>query len=392
MYANDGGSCRYAAFIPSVHTKTGDSFMMFKNIFAADGNAPRPKLIQYSFPNNTELVHKESGYPILQDSQLIVGPNQTVIMVRNGQICHRYEAGAQVLDTGMLRSVLKAYEKTYEGGENGVPVDLYFINNLYSDVLPWGTPSPIQIIDPVLDILIKISANGQLRYQIVDPELYILTNLSSNVADLNRICKQKALASFSAAIQSYVRNEKLGFFELSAETVKLSERLKDLLNAKLVGEEGFRITEFTIAAFHASDEDLATLQNMKNDVMRMKKEAEARAYARSVEGYTYQEERRFDVMQDAASNTGSMGGVMGAVTGAAMGMGLGQMIGGNVTQAAMTPAARSCTSCGASLAEGAKFCAQCGTPVAPAEKFCIGCGHKLPADAKFCPGCGAKQP
>ncbi len=377
--------------------------MFLKGILGSSENRVRPKLIQYSFPDNSQLVHKESGYPILQDSQLIVGPSQTVLMVRNGQIYKEFKAGAQVLDTGVLLSVLQTYEKTYDGGENGVPVDLYFINNLYSDVLPWGTPDPIQILDPVLDILIKVSANGQLRYQIVDPQLYILTNLSADVEDLNRICKQKALANFASTVQSFVQTEKLGYFELAAQIVKVSDRLRDLLNAKLVGEEGFRITEFTVSGFHANDEDLATLQEAKNDVLK----AKARARARSVEGYTYQEERRFDVMQDAASNTGNLGGMMGTMVGATLGMNMGNEIGNKMSQQTFQqPSAAPsgagapnigigigvavCPSCGAELAPGSKFCSKCGSAV-PSEKFCSQCGTKLSADAAFCHACGARQ-
>ncbi len=374
--------------------------MFLKNLFGSSEDKIRPKLIQYSFDNNTSLVHKEGGYPILQDSQLIVGPSQTVVMVRNGQIYKTFESGAQVLDTGVLQSILKKYEKAYDGGELGIPVDLYFINNLFSDILPWGTPDPIQIIDPVLDIFIKIVANGQLRYQIVDPELYIITNMTQDVANLNRICKQKVISAFASAVQNYANTEKLGYFELAGQIVKISDRIKDLLNAKLVGEEGFRIVEFTIGGFHADDDDLAMLQETKNDVMRMKREAEARAYARSIEGYTYQEERQFDVMKDAAGNTGALGGAMGTMIGATLGASMGSAMSGMVSPA-MTPPAGSaassgsgtshCVSCGKELPAGAKFCSGCGTPVAPPEKFCINCGTKLSAEAMFCHSCGAKQ-
>ncbi len=377
----------------------GESFMkkMIQNVpdqdqttkgdllFGTDKNSLKQKLIRYEFPDNKTLVHKESGYPILQDSQLIVGPSQTVLMVRNGQIVKRYESGAQVLDTGVLWSTIKAYAKTYEGGEIGVPVDLYFINNLFSDVLPWGLPDPIQIYDSQEELYLNIISNGQLRYQIVDPELYIQTNLSADVADLNRLCKQKVLAHFAQEVQNQVQKEGIGYRKLASQIVQVSDHLKDVINAKIVGSEGFKIVEFTVAAFRAKDEDLEEL-----------KKAQAKKRVRETEGYTYHDERRFDVWQEAAGNQGNMGGVMGTMMGAAMGGVMGAQIGSEVMPqakpAAANAAATTCPHCSAAIPAGSKFCPGCGKEaVAPANKFCTQCGAQVPAGAKFCPGCGTAQ-
>ncbi len=394
--------CDFADCCGVAHDCKKECFYMFgfKGSSGGNENRVRPKLIRYDFPDNTTLIHKESGYPILQDSQLIVSPSQTALMVRNGQIYKRFESGAQVLDTGLLLSTLKSYEKTFDGGENGLPVDIYFINNLFSAPMPWGTPNPIQIIDPSIELYIKVVANGQLRYQIVDPELYIKTNMYEDVDNLNSLCKKKIIAHFTQEIQRYVQNEKIGYFELSAQTVKISERLRDIINARLVGEEGFKIVEFTVSGFYADEEDLEILKNTKGDVMRMKREAEARAYARNVEGYSYQDERRFDVMQEAAGNQGNLGGVMGTMIGATLGVGMGNEIGQKVAGQTMNPPQPSaapmsnatCSSCGASVPAGAKFCSQCGSPIAAqTKKFCTGCGTQLDGEARFCPSCGKPQ-
>lgn len=159
---------------------------------------------------------------------------------------------------------------------------------------------------------------------------------------------------------------------------------------------------------------------------------------RAAQGYTYQQERQFDVLDTAASNDNSMaGGMAGGFM--QMGVGLGAMgaVGGmvkdsmsgmtdnfsgmmNATQqpAANQPAnAEKCKNCGAALATGAKFCLECGTKVevaqkitcphcgaavqggkfclecggslVPTQKVCSNCGHKFES-GKFCPECGTK--
>lgn len=356
----------------------------------------KQKLIHYEFPDNKVLVHKESGYTVMQDSKLIVGPSQVVLFVRNGQIFQRFESGEHVLDTGNIREIVKRYALAYDGGENGVPVDLYFINKLFSDVIPWGLPNPIQINDPSVGLYIKIAANGQLRYQITDPELYIKTNMSADVENLNRLCKQRVLSHFSAEIQRYVNEKKIGYFEMAAQTVQISEWLRDVLNAKLVGSEGFKIVDFTIGGFYADEDDLEILKNTKADVMKIRQEAEARAYARGVEGYSYQEEQYYNVLGKAAENSGTLGGMMGAgmgaTLGATMGVGIGSEMGNAIKNGVSRPASASvkCTGCGSDMPSGAKFCPSCGNPVpaAPVKKFCTECGAEAAPNAKFCASCG----
>lgn len=49
-------------------------------------------------------------------------------------------------------------------------------------------------------------------------------------------------------------------------------------------------------------------------------------------GYTYQQERQFDVMEKAAGNEGSAGAMMGAGMGLGMGLGVGNVMGAQMGQ------------------------------------------------------------
>ena len=100
--------------------------------------------------------------------------------------------------------------------------------------------------------------------------------------------------------------------------------------------------------------------------------SQAMATKRAQEGYTYQQERGFDVATAVAQNQavgeftnmgiglGTMAGVGGAV---------GGMVGGMMNDAVATAAAPVstenivCPKCGATLPAGAKFCLNCGEKV-----------------------------
>ena len=126
--------------------------------------------------------------------------------------------------------------------------------------------------------------------------------------------------------------------------------------------------------------------------------SEARAKARATEGYTYQDERRFDVLDSAAKNEGGAGGnFINMGVGLGVGVGMGREM-GNITKDITSPseaspkpqtAGRACQGCGAIVPQGAKFCPECGKKQ-EAARFCPECGNKCTDGVKFCPECGTK--
>ena len=122
----------------------------------------------------------------------------------------------------------------------------------------------------------------------------------------------------------------------------------------------------------------------------------------NLKGYTYQQERSFDVLQSAASNTGGEGGgsLMNAGVGLGTGMGLGGAIGQMAAQMGQyvnpnlnnnnlnnAQGALTCPKCGKPYAQGSAFCPSCGASLAEAsksaKKFCTGCGTELAPEMHF---------
>ncbi|WP_309242129.1 zinc ribbon domain-containing protein [Paenibacillus sp. S150] len=126
-------------------------------------------------------------------------------------------------------------------------------------------------------------------------------------------------------------------------------------------------------------------------------------------GFTYQQERSFDTMEEAAGNPGNIGaGMMN--TGLGLGMGLGfagpasemmnrmargiNMDGGG---SAADFQAKACSGCGTGNSAAARFCSGCGRSFLPPQaagapangNVCRSCGGQAVSGAKFCPHCGA---
>ena len=136
----------------------------------------------------------------------------------------------------------------------------------------------------------------------------------------------------------------------------------------------------------------------QTEAQKVINDSQAQATKRTQEGYTYQQERGFDVATEVARNEavgqftnlgvglGTMAGVGGAVAGTvggAMNDALNQT---NVSN-------NQCVKCGAPLPQNAKFCLECGEKVAPAIQdnavICPSCGKSV-TKGKFCPECGYK--
>ena len=133
-------------------------------------------------------------------------------------------------------------------------------------------------------------------------------------------------------------------------------------------------------------------------------------------GYTYQQERTFDVLDKAAQNEGSASDLMGIGMGLRDGVPIGHTV-ANMGQNILNAGERRCPSCGASLPPNARFCLECGqracgqytfrrygclsalraadtvgkilSPLrTEVDKSLSDCGAEVSAGGRFCPECG----
>lgn len=131
-------------------------------------------------------------------------------------------------------------------------------------------------------------------------------------------------------------------------------------------------------------------------------ESQGIAQKRQIEGYTYQQERSFDVAEHLAQNEGAgnfssagiglgmMAGIGGAVGNAVGGMFNNAFSGVQGSAPQETNEDQFCEECGAKLILGMDFHDECGHPIPKANK-CIRCGYIFERPGKFCPKCGTKR-
>ena len=121
--------------------------------------------------------------------------------------------------------------------------------------------------------------------------------------------------------------------------------------------------------------------------------AEAEATKREKEGYTYKEERQYDIGEKIAENE-----AVGEFTNIGVGLGMISGVGGTVSDKVNTQISGAfanignkciCTNCKIENDNSNKFCKNCGAKLEKI-KICKKCNTKLDDDAKFCSNCGEK--
>ena len=389
------------------------------------------EVIKYEGDNST-FIWKHPCEDFNSLTQLIVHESQEAIFMMNGQALDMFGAGRYTLETQNIPKLGKILNRV-TGDQTPFHCEVYFINKTEQMAIKWGTDSKVQFIEPNFGFPISIGASGEMALR-ADDSRKLLLKLVGTENDLSQAKLVQYFRAFlMTKVKSYlaqtIKAQKINIFEIDEKLQELSIKLNEMLRPDFedygIALERFFVTTIVKPDGDAQYEKFKSLHfrqyadiaearlKQQTDIIYAQTEAQkvvidsqAQATKRAQEGYTYQQERGFDVAQDMARNEAS-----GQF--ANMGIGLGMMAGVGGTMAGVVGGAMSdalngapttltkCLKCGALLPNNAKFCLECGEKVVEANtivcpecgktvmkgKFCPECGHKF---ASVCPKCGAE--
>lgn len=380
-------------------------------------------VIKYEGDNET-FVWKHPKEDFSTGSQLIVHATQEAVFFLNGQPLDLFGSGRYTLETANIPLIQKV-KNLPTHGESPFHCEVYFINKTEQMAIPWGTDSRVQYIEPTYGFPLSLGASGEMSLKVGDSKKLLLklvgTEKNLSRERLVRFFRAFLMTRVKAYIAQFMRENRISIFELDEHLVDFSEALK----AKLVpdfAEYGIILERFLVTHVVRPDgdvqyerfkeiyfrqyADLAEAKIRQNvgiidqetEQKKMVIEAQGLAQKRTIEGYTYQQERGFDVAEKAAANEGagnfsSAGIGLGMMAG--VGSTVGSAIGGTVeetfrgTQGASAPSLF-CDQCGVAVAAGSVFCENCGARLGAGDS-CRNCGFIFERPGKFCPKCGAKR-
>ncbi|MDD6156827.1 MAG: SPFH domain-containing protein [Lachnospiraceae bacterium] len=387
-------------------------------------------VLKYEGDNKT-FIWKHPNQDFNTGSQLIVHESQEAIFMQNGEVLDTFGPGKHTLETENL-PVIKSIMKLATGGRSAFHAELYFVNLTEQMAIRWGTDSKISYLDPVFDFPLEIGACGEMSLSVSNSSK-LLVRLVGTEKVLNQDTLTKYFRAFlmtraKSIIAQVIQGKNISIFEIDMHLGELSEAVQQKL-ADDFFDYGVNLNSFMITTVLKPDEDRNYLKfkdlyfRRKSDVMEAElqqkltlieqqtkaqstvMEAEAMAKKRQLEGYTYQQEKGFEVAKEVAQNEAigqfsNIGVGLGMITG--VGGEIGKTVGGVASQAIQSATApvsqqtapqmqkRFCMNCGQELSAVARFCEGCGTKVQDSDN-CSNCGYAFTNEARFCPICGTKR-
>lgn len=327
------------------------------------------EIIKYEGDNST-FIWKHPCEDFNSLTQLIVHESQEAIFFMNGQALDLFGPGRYTLETENIPKIGKVLNRT-TGDKTPFHCEVYSINKAEQMAIKWGTDSKVQYVDPTYGFPISIGASGEMSLRAEDSRKLLVKLVGTE----NYLGQQQLIGFFRAFLMTRVKTyiaqvikaNAINIFEIDENLTAFSENIHKLLIPDFA-DYGIALERFFVTNIVKPDGDRqyekfkelhfrqyadiaeATLRQ-KTDLIYAQTEAQkvvidsqAQATKRAQEGYTYAQERGFDVAAKVAQNEavgqftnmgvglGTMAGVGGAVGGV-----VGNAVGGAL-QAASEPA------------------------------------------------------
>lgn len=318
-------------------------------------------------------------------TQLIVNQTQEAILFKDGKALDSFGPGRHTLSTANIPILSKLINIPF-GGKSPFAAEVWYVNKISVMNIKWGTSSPIQIKDAKFNIMVPIRAFGQFGLTIEDSRRFLLKLVGTlprfTREALSQHLRGVIIMSVTEVLTAYLLQKGISTLEINAFVGEIS-RVSEAQIGEALKEYGIKLHHFYFENINVPENDpsIEKLRSVLNKRMEM-----------DLVGFNYQQQRSLDIMEGAATNSGSsaplfMGAQLGGVMGGAIG---GQM--SNMSGVINAQAATPCPHCKASISPDALFCSSCGKNVgagaAAKSHSCDKCGEPLAKDARFCAKCG----
>ena len=315
---------------------------------------PLFSVLTWDEPNSELFAWRHPVDNITMGSQLIGAEGQESVLLREGRFVGPFGPGRYTLDVRNLPILQTLINLPFSGSP--FPASVWFVRKLTAIELPWGTPSPVTLLDPRFGIAAPVRARGTAAFRISDSCKFLvgLVGTTSQFAreDMAATVRPALLQSVTTALGAVMQSG-ASILDLPTRLDTISSMTLQATNASVAGW-GVEVTRVWVESvnFPEEDEGIKRLHKSLADHMQL-----------GILGQNYSTVRGLDVLESAAKNPGG-GGAIGAGIGIGAGFAGGQALGGTLA----------------------------GALGAGAMRICAGCSKPVPGGARFCPNCGAAQP
>ena len=303
------------------------------------------EVIKYEGDNST-FIWKHPLEDFNSLTQLIVHESQEAIFMMNGQALDLFGPGRYTLETQNIPLIGKALNIP-TGGKTPFHCEVYFINKTEQMAIKWGTDSKVQYVEPTYGFPISIGASGEMSLRVEDSRKLLLKLVGTETYLGREKLVQFFRAFLMTRVKTYIaqvmKTNAINIFEIDENLTAFSENIRNLLVHDFA-DYGISLERFFVTTIVKPDGDRqyekfkelhfrqyadiaeaklrqqTEIINAETEAQKVVIDSKAQATKRAQEGYTYQQERGFEVAEKVAENE-----AVGQFTN--MGVGLGTMAG-----------------------------------------------------------------
>ncbi len=301
--------------------------------------------------DNSSFVWKYPKSDFNTMSQLIVHENQEALFYKDGQALDLFPAGRYTLSTDNI-PLLRNLINIPTGGRSPFHCEVYFINKTSHMAIKWGTDSQVQYMDPLYKFPLQIGLSGEMVLSVSNSRKLLVKVVGTEKDLTEAALVQKFRSILNSKVKPYIANSmqsaSYSIFEVDSHMEEFSNALLDKLTPDF-DEYGIELQRYMVTNIAKPEgetayekykdihirqySDIAEAQlrqrteiiNAETEAQKTVIESQAMATKRAQEGYTYQQERGFDVAEKVAGNEAT-----GEFTNMGVGMGMMTGVGGTV--------------------------------------------------------------
>jgi membrane protease subunit (stomatin/prohibitin family) len=239
-------------------------------------------------------------------SQLIVGPGQEAVFVRDGKALDTFGSGRHTITTANIPLLVNLIGKAF-GNRTPFTAEVYFVNTRVFPDMGWGTPNPIPVLHPGIGLGASLlKAYGTFKMKVSNSKLFIEEVVGRRGSYAKEDIQDWLRSAVLTQFRDVIGTLKKSAFDIQALTSDVSE----LMVAKTQDDFaalGLALVDFKVAEITPSAKSAQELRDMG-----------------LIDMQTYMQLQAADALRDAANAPG--GNLAGAGVGLGAGMGLGQMM------------------------------------------------------------------
>lgn len=260
----------------------------------------------------TTLLWKSPIEDFNSSSQLIVDEAHEAIVMIEGRT-EVFGAGRHTLDPQNYIG-MNFIQRMATGGKTIFPCKVYFVNKVHAMDMLWGTPDKLQVLDPEYHLMLNLRLRGNLAFVVEQTKQFALkfSGLRDSFSN-NQVVQQFRgiiVTAVTSQIAKLVNRNKIGYFAINEYLPDISQALMPYIG-KQFDEYGIKLVKFNIETISSDNEDTSEFKSALSAATAKRLGSQAEADARKIQGYTWQDEQKSNILKALASNTGDIGSMLG---------------------------------------------------------------------------------